>query len=138
MNSSNERVLDTTRMMLKEMEITPVDAIADYRRFLWRHIMERLRVRLTQAVLDNMIFKIVLTDPAIWDHRAQENMQLAAKRAGLLKDRPCGKTGLTLVAEPAAAALATYVDAAIRSNPLVQVQLIITTVRISLLIKLKR
>jgi molecular chaperone DnaK (HSP70) len=121
MTSTNERVLDATRMMLKEMEITPVDAIADYLRFLWKHIMERLRVRLTQAVLDNMIFKIVLTVPAIWDHRAQENMRLAAKRAGLLRDRPCGRTELTLVAEPAAAALATYIDAGLRSNPLVQV-----------------
>ncbi len=123
MTSSKEGVLDATRLILREMEITPVDAIADYLRFLWKHIMERLRVRLTQAVLDNMIFKIVLTVPAIWDHKAQENMRLAAKRAGLLKNRPCGKTELTLIAEPAAAALATYVDAAIKTNPLVQVHL---------------
>lgn len=85
--------------------------------------MERLRVRLTQAVLDNMVFKIVLTVPAIWDHRAQEDMRLAARSAGLLENRLCGKTELTLVAEPAAAALATYIDAGIKSNPLVQVLL---------------
>jgi molecular chaperone DnaK (HSP70) len=104
-----------------EMNISAVDVIAHYLRFLWGHILERLRVRLTQAVLDNMIFKIVLTIPAIWDHIAQENMRLAATKAGLLQERPCGRTELTLVAEPAAAALATYRDAAVKLNPIMKV-----------------
>jgi molecular chaperone DnaK (HSP70) len=123
MNDSQEPLLKATSKQLLELKITAVDAIADYLRFLWEHILERLRVRLTQVALDNMIFKIVLTIPAIWDHIAQESMRLAASKAGLLQDRPCGKTELTLVAEPTAAALATYIDAAIKLNPLMQVLL---------------
>jgi hypothetical protein len=53
-----------------EVEITLVDAIADYLRFLWSNIMKRLMVRLTRVVLDNMIFKILLIVLVIWDHRA--------------------------------------------------------------------
>lgn len=66
MNNSEESVLEATRKQLKEMKKTVVDIIADYLWLLWKHILERLRVRLTAPVLDNMVLKIVLTVPAIW------------------------------------------------------------------------
>jgi molecular chaperone DnaK (HSP70) len=122
MNTTDEEAVEFTRQQLMAMMKTTVDIIADYLRFLWKHILERLRVRLTAPVLDNMILKIVLTIPAIWDHKAQENMLKAAAKAGLLDERPCGKTEISLIAEPAAAALATYFDAGISLNPTVKVR----------------
>jgi hypothetical protein len=119
--NTEEAAVAVTRRQLRAMKKKTVDVIADYLRFLWKHILERLRVRLTAPVLDNMILKIVLTIPAIWDHMAQKNMLKAAETAGLLDERPCGKTEISLIAEPAAAALATYFDAGIRLNPIVKV-----------------
>jgi molecular chaperone DnaK (HSP70) len=108
--SSEENVVESTRMQLKKLKKTAVDVISDYLRFLWRHILERLRIRLTAPVLDNMAFKIVLTVPAIWDHNAQQQMITAATRAGMLDYRLCGKTEINLLAELEAVALATHFD----------------------------
>jgi molecular chaperone DnaK (HSP70) len=126
MPSSEERVVEATRIQLKELKKTAVDVISDYLRFLWQHVLERLRIRLTAPALDNMAFKIVLTVPAIWDHNAQQQMITAATRAGMLDQRRlCGETEITLMAEPAAAALATYFDSEIKLNPIVKVSLIL-------------
>lgn len=121
LNTQEEKVVDTTRRHLKEIGKTAVDVIADYLRFLWSHILARLKVRLTAPVLDNMVLKVVLTVPAIWDHSAHQQMRTAARQAGILSWRACGKTEITLIAEPAAAALATYFDAEIKRNPLIRV-----------------
>ena len=121
MTSSEERVVEATRLQLKKLRKTVVEVISDYLRFLWRHILERLRIRLTAPALDNMALKIVLTIPAIWDHNAQEQMLSAARMAGMLEYRSCGQNELTLMAEPAAAALATYFDSEIKLNPIVKV-----------------
>jgi len=121
LNTQEEKVVEATRRHLKEMGKTVVEVIGDYLRFLWSHILERLRVRLTAPVLDNMVLKVVLTVPAIWDHNAQQKMRNAARLAGILDDRACGKTEMSLIAEPAAAALATYYDAEIKMNPMIRV-----------------
>jgi len=63
------------------------------------------------------------------NHAAHQQMKTAAKKAGLLGFRACGKTELSLIAEPAAAALATYVDAGIKANPIMKVQLTFITQR---------
>jgi molecular chaperone DnaK (HSP70) len=125
MTSSEERVVEATRLQLKNLKKTAVEVISDYLRFLWRHILERLRIRLTAPALDNMALKIVLTIPAIWDHNAQQQMLAAAKMAGMLEYRSCGQTEITLLAEPAAAALATYFDSEIKLNPIVKVSLVL-------------
>ncbi|KAL2070911.1 hypothetical protein VTL71DRAFT_13937 [Oculimacula yallundae] len=120
LNTQEERVVDTTRRHLREIGKTAIEVIADYLRFLWSHILARLTVRLTAPVLDNMVLKVVLTVPAIWDHGAQQQMRTAARKAGILDYRACGQTEITLIAEPAAAALATYHDAEIRLNPTIE------------------
>ncbi|KAH9224084.1 hypothetical protein DL95DRAFT_517343 [Leptodontidium sp. 2 PMI_412] len=120
LNTQEEKVVELTARHLREIGKTAVEVIADYLRFLWSHILARLRVRLTAPVLDNMVLKVVLTVPAIWDHGAQQQMRKAAKQAGILDPRACGQTEITLIAEPAAAALATYHDAEIRLNPAIE------------------
>ena len=120
-SKKEEDVVDGTRRQLKYLKKSPVEVISHYLRFLWQHILQRLRDRLTAPILDNMILKVVLTVPAIWDHTAHKQMREAAKRAGILDHRPCGKTEVTLVAEPAAAALATYYDSDIKDSPIVEV-----------------
>lgn len=121
LNTQEETVVEMTRKHMKEIGKSAVDVIADYLRFLWRHILARLKLRLTAPVLDNMVLKVVLTVPAIWDHDAQDKMKIAVRQAGMLSPRACGKTTITLVAEPAAAALATYFDAEIKRNPIIRV-----------------
>ncbi|KAH6664839.1 hypothetical protein B0J14DRAFT_606807 [Halenospora varia] len=120
MANSKEPVLDVTRKLLRKHGKSAVEVISDYLRLLWKHILERLRKRLTPPVLDNMRLKVVLTVPAIWDHSSQENMLTAAKKAGVNAFRPCGETEVSLIAEPAAAALATYVDSGLKLNPVVK------------------
>jgi molecular chaperone DnaK (HSP70) len=124
MISSEENVVESTRMQLKRLKKTAVDVISDYLRFLWRHILERLRIRLTAPALDNMAFKIVLTVPAIWDHNSQQQMITAVTRAGMLDYRLCGKTEISLLAEPEAVALATNFDFRETPNPGVKVGLV--------------
>lgn len=109
--------MEKTRKRMQQLRKKAVDVIADYLRFLWTHILARLKTRLTAPLLDNMVLKVVLTIPAIWDHKAQQSMLRAAKKAGIQDYRACGKTEISLIAEPAAAALATYFDAEIRRNP---------------------
>ncbi|KAF4633007.1 hypothetical protein G7Y89_g5117 [Cudoniella acicularis] len=120
MANSQENVLDNTRRLLKQYQKSAIDVIADYLKFLWKHILDRLQKRLTVPVLNNMLLKVVLTIPAIWDHSSQENMLAAARKAGIDAYRTCGKTEIKLIAEPAAAALATYVDSGLRVNPVVK------------------
>ncbi|KAE8443514.1 hypothetical protein EG329_001754 [Mollisiaceae sp. DMI_Dod_QoI] len=120
-NSLEGSIMESARRHMVLYNKSPVDVIADYLRLLWNHVLERLRIRLTTPVLEGMVFKLVLTVPAIWDQNAQTKMRLAAKRAGMLDARPSGETTLSLVAEPAAAALATYFDSGIRHNPILQV-----------------
>ncbi|GKT48245.1 chaperone protein DnaK [Colletotrichum spaethianum] len=61
-------------------------------------------------------FHIVITLAAIWPDYAKARMRRAAENAGLLEERPAGKTALAFVSEPEAAALATMRDLAGRPN----------------------
>jgi molecular chaperone DnaK (HSP70) len=121
LNTQEGTVVEATRKHLKEIGKTVVEVIGDYLRFLWSHILARVKVRLTAPVLDNMVLKVVLTVPAIWDHSAHQKMRNAARLAGILDYRACGKTEISLIAEPTAAALATYYDAEIKMNPMIKV-----------------
>jgi molecular chaperone DnaK (HSP70) len=122
MNSTDEAIVDVTRKQLRQLKKSALDVISDYLRFFWDHILERLRARLTTVVLDNMVLKVVLTIPAIWDHSAHEKMRNAAERAGITKYRPCGLTELSSFAEPAAAALSTYFDAGLQLSSIFDVR----------------
>jgi molecular chaperone DnaK (HSP70) len=83
----------------------PLDVSADYLRLLWAHSMENIREMVDPLLWENIKMRIVLTVPAIWDHKAQALTRKAAKMAGML-DRK-GST-LELIGEPEAAVLAVF------------------------------
>jgi hypothetical protein len=67
-DGQEETVIAVTRKRLKTMQKSVLDVVSDYLRFLWNHILEHLRIRLSAPALDNMMLKVVLTVPAIWDN----------------------------------------------------------------------
>jgi molecular chaperone DnaK (HSP70) len=91
--------------LLTKYNKKPLDVSADYLRLLWAHAMENIQERVDPVLWENINLRIVLTVPAIWDHKAQDLTRQAAKMAGML-DRK-GST-LELIAEPEAAALAVF------------------------------
>lgn len=70
----------------------------------------------------NRSFKIVTTVLTIWTHSVNEQIRTAAKQAEMLDYNPWGKTQTRLVAEPAAASIATSTDAKIESNSIMKVR----------------
>jgi hypothetical protein len=98
------------RKMIKENGKTAVGFITDYLGALWRHVIETIIKARGEAVIDAMAFRVVITVPAIWKGYARQGMEEAAKKAGILEDRPAGPTKLTFAPEPEAAALSTLCD----------------------------
>lgn len=86
------------------------DMVADYLKLLWDHALEMILKSRGEHVVNNLRFHIVITVPAIWKGYARQSMQEAAQKAGLLNSRSAGKTRLTFVPEPEAAALATLAE----------------------------
>jgi len=84
---------------------TPIDVVADYLRCLWAHATDEIRKSLGKDLWNNMKLKIVLTVPAIWDHKAQELTKRAAEMAGMLER---ADATLELIGEPEAAALSVF------------------------------
>ncbi|KAJ8121865.1 hypothetical protein ONZ43_g1792 [Nemania bipapillata] len=84
-----------------------IEAVGDYLKALWNHALEQICNAEGQALIDGMPFHVVLTVPAIWNDYSRARMRVAAKCAGILKLRAAGKTTLSLVSEPEAAAIAT-------------------------------
>jgi len=72
-----------------------------------------IQSRIGKLLWENMTLKIVLTVPAIWDHKAQELTRKAAEMAGLLARND---TTLELVGEPEAAALAVFDEMRSQNN----------------------
>ena len=85
----------------------PVDVVSDYLRCLWAHAVEVIQRSIGKQLWENLPKKIVLTVPAIWDHKAQELTRKAANMAGLLAR---SDTTLELIGEPESAALAVFED----------------------------
>jgi len=83
----------------------PVEVVADYLRCLWAHATEEIRKKIGHGLWNNMKLKVVLTVPAIWDHKAQEVTKRAAEMAGMLEK---ADTTLELIGEPEAAALSVF------------------------------
>lgn len=88
----------------------PVDLVADYLRFQWKHALEVIEKSRGDQFLPSLRFHIVITVPAIWKGYARQSMQEAAEKAGILAPRDIGKTRLSFVLEPEAAAMATLTD----------------------------
>ena len=95
---------------LRCLNISAVDAAADFLQQLWNHTLRSIERELGKATVESLPFRVVVTVPAIWPEHAMQRTQQAAKRAGILKTRACGETKLDLVPEPEAAALATLTE----------------------------
>ncbi|KAL2808589.1 hypothetical protein BJX63DRAFT_408776 [Aspergillus granulosus] len=98
------------RKMLRELNKTATEVIADYLRCMWEHIMATIRKSRSKSVIAALTFHVVITVPAIWKDYARREMEQAARMAGILEYREIGPTTLTFAPEPEAAALATLCE----------------------------
>ncbi|KAH7137339.1 hypothetical protein B0J13DRAFT_639687 [Dactylonectria estremocensis] len=105
-----------SRKALRKLGKSPVDVIADYLRALWSHIQETIIKSRGKSVVNALTFHVVLTVPAIWKEYARQDMEKAAKQAGILDRRFAGPTRLTFAPEPEAAALSTLFERGGESN----------------------
>jgi len=96
--------------MLSAKGITAIDAAADYLRQLWKYTIESIEREFGAQPVRGLPFRVIVTVPAMWKPNAMERTREAAKRAGILESRLCGKTTLDLIPEPEAAALATLAE----------------------------
>jgi Molecular chaperone len=95
---------------VRRENLKPVDLVADYLRFQWKHALEVIEKSRGDQFLPSLRFHIVITVPAIWKGYARQSMQEAAEKAGIMAPRDIGKTRLSFVLEPEAAAMATLTD----------------------------
>lgn len=99
-----------TRSRLEQVNKNVVEVIADFLKELWAHVLVNIKRTIGQEILDLSSLHVVITLPAIWPAYAQGRMREAAAVAGILNQRPAGKTELSFISEPEAAALATMSD----------------------------
>lgn len=104
------------RELLRRAGKTPVQAVADYLLFLWKHAIDSIEQELGESAVEGSPFRVVLTVPAVWTSKAVRRMRQAAIDAGILESRLAGETTLHFVSEPEAAALATFEDMKSRPN----------------------
>jgi hypothetical protein len=90
-----------------------VDVAADYLRCLWTHATEIIQSRIGRDLWENVQLRLVLTVPAIWDHKAQELTRKAAEMAGMLA---WSDTTLELIGEPEAAAMAVLEEMSVQKK----------------------
>lgn len=98
------------RKIIRESQKTATDLIADYLGALWRHILDTIHKARGKPVLEALIFHVVITVPAIWKDYARQSMEEAARKSGILDNRPAGPTTLAFAPEPEAAALASLYE----------------------------
>ncbi|GAP89408.2 putative actin-like atpase domain-containing protein [Rosellinia necatrix] len=104
---------------LRGLGMTAVQLVGEYLKVLWNHALGQIYDAKGQNIIDGMPFLVVLTVPAIWTNYARERMREAAEIAGILKPRVAGKTTLTFISEPEAAAIATIPELDNRGDLLV-------------------
>ncbi|KAF2026845.1 hypothetical protein EK21DRAFT_92091 [Setomelanomma holmii] len=108
--------LESTRKLLQKLKKGVVEVTADYLRCIWNYAMTEIKHQNPRSV-DGMPFRIVIGVPANWPQAAQDKMRRAAAQAGLLDTRAGGLvTDLEFVAEPEAAAVASFYEGNIRHN----------------------
>jgi hypothetical protein len=113
---SNEFIL-RGRRLLRENDKSAIDLVTDYLRALWAYVLKSIKKARGEAVVDALTFHVVITVPAIWKGYVRQAMEKAAKDAGILKRRAAGRTTLSLVPEPEAAALSTLYEPGRRVRP---------------------
>ncbi|GJC92712.1 HSP70 family chaperone [Colletotrichum higginsianum] len=98
------------KALAKAANKDPLEIISSYLRLLWNHSMECIGISAGEQTVKLCRFHVVITLPAIWPDYAKARMRNAAEHAGITQHRPAGKTSLTFISEPEAAALATTKD----------------------------
>ncbi|KAF2649412.1 actin-like ATPase domain-containing protein [Lophiostoma macrostomum CBS 122681] len=106
---SNEFIL-RGRRLLRENDKSAIELVTDYLRALWTYVLASIKKARGAAVVDALAFHVVITVPAIWKGYVRQAMEKAAKNAGILQRRVAGRTTLSLVPEPEAAALSTLYE----------------------------
>jgi hypothetical protein len=106
---SSEFIL-RARKMMRENGKSALDLISDYLRLLWAHTLETIEKDRGETALEALQFHVVITVPAIWKGYARQDMEEAARMAGILGSRPAGPTVLTFAPEPEAAALSSLAE----------------------------
>ncbi|CAJ2504004.1 Uu.00g113980.m01.CDS01 [Anthostomella pinea] len=107
--------LRAARRKLKDSGKTAVEIVGDYLGKLWSHVLMKI-MKTEGAIIDAVPFHVVLTVPAIWKDYTRDRMRLAAKRAGIMKNRAAGPTVVSFISEPEAAAFATTHEHRRRGN----------------------
>ncbi|KAG8419810.1 hypothetical protein J3458_004647 [Metarhizium acridum] len=103
----NSKYIRAAKDLLRKENKHVTEVIADYLRLLWEHSLQVIERAMGEGMVKLSTFKFVVTLPAIWPAYAQIRMNRAIAAAGLLNRRAAGKTCLTFLPEPEAAALAT-------------------------------
>lgn len=109
-SSSSSPQIQRARALLQKSGKTPQQAVADYLRNLWNHVLTSIDKVMGEIAVESTVFRVVLTVPAVWTTKAVKRMRQAAIDAGILDTRLGGETKLHFVSEPEAAALATFDD----------------------------
>ena len=117
--------LKKARHQLRSLGKNATEVVTDYLRELWNHTIAAIKKVKGSSLVDGTPIEVILTIPAIWKSYAKELMTQAANRARILNERVCGKTILSFITEPEAAAIATLPelkdreDIEVGANPIV-------------------
>ncbi|KAI0857722.1 hypothetical protein F4860DRAFT_339391 [Xylaria cubensis] len=98
------------RNMLAETGKAALDLITDYLAALWKHALQSISDTRGESIIEAIPFHVVITVPAVWKGYARQEMERAARNAGILNPRAAGETTLTFAPEPEAAALSTLCE----------------------------
>ncbi|KAK7415518.1 hypothetical protein QQX98_005872 [Neonectria punicea] len=112
---STSSQLHEARQLMFEANKSTIDTISSFLLSLWRHSIDNIKHSHGAEWFNKCKLHVVITMPAVWPHYAQQQMKRAAEMSGILSHRSCGKTTLSFVSEPEAAALATMKDFSRRS-----------------------
>ncbi|KAI5795147.1 hypothetical protein EDC01DRAFT_74332 [Geopyxis carbonaria] len=95
------------RETLQRLQKTPVDAVSEYLRWLWDNICKKIiELEGDENIFQKVDVTVVMTMPAVWSDKAQNNTLLAVEKAGIVSE------GVTLkfTTEPEAAAILSIKD----------------------------
>ncbi|KAF5707942.1 Hsp70 family heat shock protein [Fusarium mundagurra] len=90
----------STKCEKKRLPKDLVDVVADFMKAMYEHALEKIGSKVPRDYLDLCEKSFVLSVPAVWSDKAKEKTIQAAKKAGVYP--------VTLVKEPEAAALYTF------------------------------
>lgn len=99
--------LHDAKQSLHKLGKTAVQLVGEYLKVLWGHALKQICNAKGQDLISGMPIRVVLTVPAIWTDYARNRMLEAAKFAGIFEYRIAGKTTVSFISEPEAAAMAT-------------------------------